>query len=167
MAFVYEVSFRPSDQITNNQPFLAEDMNDLTSHVKGVLLKISGPPLTTEEGSLYMKLPKGMRSLNARDWGLKSNFAKIWDDTIISYDPDAYGASANLKELEITFGYFFTKPQPQLVLEKVLLHEFLHLVVNEPKVMHHGLINKIISHGLKIPGDPNPLGTVGLECGGL
>jgi hypothetical protein len=105
-------------------------------------------------------VPKGLKT----SLGLKSNFAKIWGDTIISYDAEAYGASADLKEFEITFGYFFTKPQPRLTLEKVLMHEFLHLVVDLPKPMHHGKINSIIKHGLKLPGDPNPLGTVGLEC---
>ena len=161
MAFVYEVSFRPSDEITNNQPFLAADMNDLLKSLNTILTKISGPPVITSEGRLYMKKPKG---LNASRDGLKSNFVKIWDDTIIFYDPAAYGASANLKDYFISFGEFFTKPQPQLVLEKVFWHEFLHLIVKLPKPMHHGRINRIIKHGLDLPGDPNPLGTVGLEC---
>ncbi|MEP6847282.1 MAG: hypothetical protein ABI999_00385 [Acidobacteriota bacterium] len=164
MAFVYEVSFRPSDQITSNQPFLAADMNVLLENVNWAMQKVSGPPSVTPEGRLYGRPPKG---LNARRDGLKFDFAKIWEDTIICFDSDEYGASANFKELEITLGEFFTKPQSRLVLEKVLLHEFLHLVVDLPRPLHHGRINQIITHGLKIPGDPNPLGTVGLECGGV
>ena len=161
MAFVYEVSFRPSDQVSTNQPYLAADMNDLLKNLNGVLTKISGPPCVTSEGPLYTKVPKGLKT----SFGLKSKWAQIWDDTIISYDADAYGASARSKDdLEVIFGYFFTKPQPALILEKVFLHEFLHLVVDLPRVMHHGKINHIIQHDLKIPGDPNPLGTVGLEC---
>lgn len=162
MAFLYEQSFLPSAQVAQTQPYLAADMATLLTSLKTVLVKISGPPAVTSEGNLYEKVPRGLNSL--RD-GLKPNYPNIWSDTIISYEADAYGATANLKEFEINFGYFFTKPQPIIVLEKVLLHEFLHLVVNLPKPMHHGRIDHIIRHSLKIPGDPNPLGTVGMECG--
>jgi len=161
MAFVYEESFRPSSEITNNQPFLAKDMNDLLKNVNDSLAKLSGPPFLSSEGPLYQKTPHGLHKGIA---DLKSNFAEIWSDTIISYNKDAYGASADFKEQEIILGYFFTKPQPRLILEKVLIHEFLHLVITLPRPMHHGRINEIIRHNVKLPGDPNPLGTVGLEC---
>jgi len=161
MAFVYDVSFRPSSEITANQPYLADDMNHLHKNIHRIMHKISGAPVVTSEGSLYLKLPTGIK--RKRD-GLKRNYDKIWDETIIYFDPAAYGASAHLKDLYITFGEFFTKPQQPLILEKVLWHEFLHLVIDLPKHMHHGQINHIIKHGLKLPGDPNPLGTVGLEC---
>ena len=162
MAFIYEESFRPSSEITNNKPYLAADMNELLKNVNTVLAKVSGPPCITSYGPLYSKPP---RHLDAKRDGLKSTFKKTWDDTIISYDPSAYGASADFGETEIIFGEFFTKPQPILILEKVLLHEFLHLVVDLPRAMHHGRIDHIIKYGLKLPGDPNPLGTVGYECG--
>lgn len=161
MAFVYDVSFRPSNEISSNQPYLADDMNNLHKSILAIMEKISCPPVITSEGRLYTKLPK---SLSRRRDGLKSNYARIWDDTIIYYDPEAYGASAHLKDYYIIFGEFFTKPQPRLILEKVFWHEFLHLVIDLPKHMHHGRINDIIKNGLKLPGDPNPLGTVGLEC---
>jgi hypothetical protein len=154
MAFVYEESFRSSADIRQNQPFLAKDIDDLLDNVNGALQKLSGPPVITSEGPLYTKPPKGLS-------------AKIWDDTIISYYPDRYGASADYSELEISLGYFFSKPQPRLIMEKVLLHEFLHLVLFSQRVdkrLHHGEINKIIRH--RLPGDPNPLGTVGFDCGG-
>jgi hypothetical protein len=161
MAFLYEESFLPSPEIAQNQPYLADDLNTPLKTVKAALTKISGPPTETSEGPLYQIVPKG---LNAHRDGLKPNFHTIWSDTIISYDADAYGACAKLKDYEIIFGYFFTKPQSVIVIEKVLMHEFLHLVVDLPKAMHHGRINHIIQHGLRLPGDPNPLGTVGLEC---
>ena len=115
----------------------------------------------TSDGSLFSKVPPALVKCHS---GLKSNYKKIWDDTVIYYEPEAYGASSNRKDLFVFFGEFFLKPQPRLVLEKVLWHEFLHLVVDLPKEMHHGKINDIIKHCLKLPGDPNPLGTVGLEC---
>jgi hypothetical protein len=161
MAFVYEESFLPSSEITNGQPYLAADMNELLRNVNSALKKISGPPVVTPEGPLYQRVPKGLKTVH----GLKSNFENIWGDTIISYDPKAYGASADFGETEIIFGEFFTKPQSILILEKVLMHEFLHLVVDLPRPMHHGRIDHIIKYGLKLPGDPNPLGTVGYECG--
>lgn len=164
MAFLYETSFRPSTEVVSGQPFLAKDMDELLNNLRQILQRISGTPVTTDDGSLYQILPLRLRHLFPGRNGIKANYSKIWSDTIISYDADAYGASANLKEAEITFGYFFTKPQTPLVLEKVLMHEFLHLILDLPKVMHHGKINDIIKHLLHLPGDPNPLGTVGLEC---
>ena len=160
MAFVYDSSFEPSGEVSKNQPYLAADMNELHESINKIMTKISGPPVVTSEGRLYTKVPGKLKE----SLGLRSNYKKIWDDTIISYEPDTYGASANIKEYYVMFGYFFTKPQSLSVLEKVLWHEFLHLVVKLPREMHHGKINHIIKYGLGIPGDPNPLGTVGLEC---
>jgi hypothetical protein len=160
MAFVYDTSFRPSADISSNKPYLAADMNELHTHINAILRKYSGPPYITDDGSLYTKVPPVLKA----SLGLKSNFKKIWDDTIVCYDPEAYGASANHTDLVITFGEFFTKPQPRAILEKVFWHEFLHLVIKLPRPMHHGKINHIIRHGIGLYGDPNPLGTVGLEC---
>ena len=161
MAFLYDVSFRPSADIVNNKPFLADDMNYLHKTLQTILQRISGAPVVTSEGRLYTKVPAKLSG--SRD-GLKPRWKNIWEDTIIYYNPDAYGASAHLKDYIVTFGEFFTKPQPEQVLEKVLWHELLHIFVDLPKPMHHGRINRIIRQGLKLPGDPNPLGTVGLEC---
>jgi len=158
MAFLYDVSLNPS---SDTLPGIADDMNSLHKELTAILTKISGHPVVTSEGSLFTKVPPGLKKCHS---GLKSNYAAIWDDTIVYYEPSAYGASANRKDLYVIFGEFFLKPQPRLILEKVLWHEFLHLVVNLPKEMHHGKINNIIEKCLKLPGDPNPLGTVGLEC---
>jgi hypothetical protein len=172
MAFVYEASFRLPDEVAKIQYNLAAEMETLLKNVNGALTKLSGPPCVTPEGPLYTKPPKG---LNAHRDELRPNFASFWDDTIISYDPDADVAFARKvqahnvftkpDELEIILGRFFSKPMPLLTIEKVLLHEFLHLVVNLPKIQHHGQIDEIIRR--RLPGDPNPLGTVNSECGQL
>jgi hypothetical protein len=172
MAFVYETSFRLPDEVAKIQYNLAADLETLLKNVNAALTKLSGPPCMTSEGPLYTKPPKG---LSAHRDNLRSNYASFWEDTIISYDSESNGASArkiqshniSIKpdDLEITLGYFFSKPQPILTLEKVLLHEFLHLVVKVPRVMHHGKIDSIIER--RLPGDPNPLGTVGYDCGGF
>lgn len=158
MAFLYDASLNPA---SGELPGIADDMNEFHKSLTAILVKISGHPFVTDDGSLFAKVPPALVKCHS---GLKSNYKKIWDDTVIYYDPAEYGASANRKDLFVFFGKFFLKPQPRLVLEKVLWHELLHLVVDLPKEMHHGKINSIIKNCLKLPGDPNPLGTVGLEC---
>jgi hypothetical protein len=154
MAFLYEESFVPG---SGDLPGVADDKNALLKRIKQVLLDISGPPVITSVGNLYPKPPRG---LDQRRDQLKANYRKIWDDTIISFEFDKYGATADLKTYEIDIGEFFLKKEiPLLDLKKVVLHEFLHLVVDLPKVMHHGQINHIISKSLGLKGDPNPFGT--------
>lgn len=154
MAFLYETSFVPA---AGDLPGVVDDKNALLERMKLVLLQVSGPPVITSYGNLYPKPPHG---LDQKRDGLKGNYKRVWDDTIICFNWDTYGATADLKSFEITFGEFFLKKEiPVFNLRKVLLHEFLHLVVDLPRAMHHGQINKIISHGLGLKGDPNPFGT--------
>jgi len=153
MAFVYEESFRLSDDLRNIQYNLAKDLDELYKNVNDALRWLSGPPIVTDEGPLYPKPPKGLS-------------AKIWGDTIISYDSGQTGAIAKYPDLEIVLGDTFAKPRPRLLIEKVILHEFLHLVLfsqHVPKPFHHGRIDEIIERML--PGNPNPLGEVGSNCG--
>ena len=153
MAFVYEESFRLSDGMRRDKPNLAKDLDGLYKNVNDALRWLSGPPIITTEGPLYPKPPKGLS-------------AKIWGDTIISYDIDQAGATAKYPDLEIVLGDTFAQPRPRLLIEKVILHEFLHLVLfsqRVPKPFHHGRIDEIIEGML--PGNPNPLGEVGSNCG--
>ena len=161
MAFMYEESFRVSQQVRTDQPYYAADMDYLRKTMIAILDRISGAPVVTSEGRLYTKPP---RNLSTQRDGLKPKWKSIWEDTIIIFDAEEYGATAHLKDYVVTFGSFFTKPQPERIIEKVLWHELLHIYVDLPKQMHHGSINRIITRGLKVPGDPNPLGTVGLAC---
>lgn len=154
MAFLYIESFVPP---SGELPGLVDDKNFLLKRIKLILLDISGPPVITSYGDLYMKPPP---ALNRQRDQLKSNWKKTWEDTIISFDFETYGATANHTSLEINIGEFFLKQEiPLLDLKKVVLHEFLHLVIDLPRPLHHGQINNIIKGGLKLPGDPNPLGT--------
>lgn len=153
MAFVYEESFRLPDDVRQVQYNLAKDLDELYKNVNDALRWLSGPPIVTAEGPLYPKTPKGLN-------------AKIWGDTIISYDAEQTGATAKYPDLEIILGDTFAKPWPRLLIEKVILHEFLHLVLfsqRVPKPFHHGRIDEII-RGI-LPGNPNPLGEVGSNCG--
>ena len=158
MAFLYDVSFRPESGTLGP---IAEDMARLHKHVTMILTKISGHPVVTSEGSLFTKVPPGLKKCRS---DLKRNYAKIWDDTVIYFEPTANGASALLNDYFVFFGQFFLTDQPRLLIEKVLWHEVLHLVVNLPKPMHHGLIDDLIKFRIGLPGEPNPLGTVGWAC---
>jgi hypothetical protein len=154
MAFLYVASFEPG---SGELPGIVDDKVFLEKRIKQVLLQISGQPVITSHGDLYPKPPHG---LNRQRDQLKRNWKQTWEDTIISFDFDTYGATANHKTLEINIGEFFLKQEiPLLDLKKVVLHEFLHLVIDVPRSMHHGQINRIISRGLGLRGDPNPLGT--------
>ena len=153
MAFVYEESFRLSDDVRAIQYNLAKDMDEMYKNVNDALRWLSGPPIVTDEGPLYPKPPKGLS-------------AKIWGDTIISYDSAQSGATAKFKDLEIILGDTFARPWPRLLIEKVIMHEFLHLILfseHVAKPHHHGRIDEFISK--HFPGDPNPLGEVGSNCG--
>ena len=157
MAFLYTKSF----ELEGAAPIMAQEMGQLQDSLAAIMDKVSGPPVITSEGRLYQKVPKRLKRC-ASD--LKSKYEKIWDDTIVFYKPGGYGASADIKDYYVFFGYFFSKPQPRLILEKVWWHELLHVMIDLPKPMHHGRINDLIKYRIGLPGDPNPLGTVGLEC---
>ena len=162
MAFMYDVSFRLSDEVRREQYNFAADMDYLHKTLDTILTRISTAPFIIDEGRLYTKVPKKLESVKGK---LKRDYKKVWEDVIIVYEKEAYGATANHKELVVTFGEFFTKPQPELILEKVLWHEILHLLLADPhRNNHHVTIDKIIRRGIGLPGDPNPLGTVGMAC---
>lgn len=159
MAKLIAETFDPTPELL---PETVKEVGYLRDALKKIMTKLCGPP---RDGSLeYLHPPKNLKA--GRD-GLKKNFAGIWLSTTIIFEWDNYGASARGGTNEIVFGEFFTKtdftqPKPEendLILEKVFLHEFLHLVVDLPKPLHHGQINNIIKKHLRYYGEPNPLGT--------
>ncbi len=157
MAFLYTKSF----ELEGAAPILAQEMNQLQVRLAEIMEEASGPPVITSEGRLYTKVPKLLKKCSS---DLKSTYAKIWDDTIVFYEPTAYGASANIKDYYVFFGEFFSKPQPRLTLKKVFWHELLHVMLDMRKEFHHGKINDLIRFRIGLPGDPNPLGPAGWAC---
>ena len=154
MAFLYIDSFVPG---ASELPGIVDDKNALLKRMKLVMLRISGEPVITSYGYLYPKPPKGLS--RSRDQ-LKANYKKIWEDVIIAFDWDTYGATANTRTYEVNIGEFFLKKEiPELDLQKVVMHEILHIFLDMPRSMHHPQINKIIKHSLGLKGDPNPFGT--------
>jgi hypothetical protein len=145
-------SFTPT---AGTAPFLALDMNVLSKRLQKILKDVTGS--TMSPIGEFTNPPRG---LNASRDRLRMDFANVWKNTTIVYNAPTYGATATHSTNTITFGEFFLKQElPEMHLKKVLLHEFLHLVVDMPRQLHHGQINNIIQFGLRLPGDPNPLGT--------
>ena len=87
---------------------------------------------------------------------LKENWKTTWQMCAVRYDGKEKGASALHGVL--TIGPFFLEKRFQILdLQKVILHEFLHEVLDIGwKEAHHGQINQIIQFNLKWPGPPNP-----------
>ena len=130
----------------------------LCKRLRDILTELCGPP--TQGTSDFPKLPRPPKALNAKRDQLKADYERIWSQTTIIYEKENYGASARHSTNTIIFGEFFLKTEIEiLTLTKVLLHEFLHLVIDMDRALHHGQIDKIIKNHLRYQGDPNPLGT--------
>lgn len=136
-------------------PVTAVDMEHLLGRMKKILKDLTGSVMTPSGD--FLNPPRG---LNARRDMLRMDYPVVWQNTKIVYDGPTSGATATHSTNTITFGEFFTRRElPEMHLKKVLLHEFLHLVVTVPREFHHGQINQIIQFNLRLPGEPNPLGT--------
>ena len=91
---------------------------------------------------------------------LKSNYKTIWQQCTIEYDPKQAGAEVAPGARKMKIGPFFLDPTTTVMdMEKVILHEYLHLVIDissSDTGIQHGQINQIIKYNLKYPGPPNP-----------
>lgn len=92
-----------------------------------------------------------------RDW-LKPDYREIWKQCVIEYDENDPNATAYFKLNKITIGPVFLRPSISILdLEKVLLHEFLHLALSiDDRTAHHSFMEQIIKYHIKYPGDANP-----------
>jgi hypothetical protein len=101
------------------------------------------------------------RRLNAERDMLRENYREIWKEVTIQYSADETGASVNHRTKIISIGGFFLRPSHKVLdIQKVLLHEFLHLAIDmEMREFHHGQIEQIIKYNLGYEGDANPFGT--------
>ena len=106
----------------------------------------------------YLTAPRALRT--ERDM-LRENWRDIWKATAIQYDDNETGASVNHRTNIIKLGAFFLKPDHKAKdIEKVILHEFLHISLDmEMREFHHGQIEQVIKYNLGYPGDANPFGT--------
>lgn len=152
MAHLDVESLTPGPEVP---PLLAKDMVLLLRKLKRVLRDITGSHMLPS-GDFHHP-PKGLRP--SRDH-IRVDYADVWRDTKIVYNRATSGATATHSTNTITLGEFFLREElGDLELKKVVLHEFLHLVVLFPREFHHGQINQIIEFGLRLPPPPNPLGT--------
>jgi hypothetical protein len=135
----------PSDQ--EGQALLAKVQQAL-SHVTGV---------GTHKDGVYTAAP---RNLNPDRDHLRPNYKAVWQLCTIEYDPDEPGAEVPAGTRTLKIGPFLQLPGTSVTdVEKVILHEYLHLVVdigwNEGQAQHPQ-INSIIRDSLKYAGPPNP-----------
>jgi hypothetical protein len=91
---------------------------------------------------------------------LRPDYRIVWGQCTIVYDPEERGAEASAATRTLKIGPFFL-PSSTTVrdMEKVLLHEYLHLVIDigwNSEEAQHGQIYQIIRENLKYPGPPNP-----------
>lgn len=127
---------------------------DLLAKVQKALTNLTGTTMAAK--GVYMTAPI---KLNADRDLLIPTYKVIWQQCTIEYDPDQRGAEMQAGH-RITLGPFWEGTDTTVMdLEKVILHEFLHDVL-DIGVGHgdaeHGQINLIIKYNLKYPGPPNP-----------
>ncbi len=91
---------------------------------------------------------------------LRPDYRSVWQQCTIEYDPNEKGAEVATGIRALKLGHFFEAQTTTVMdVEKVLRHEYLHLVVDigwNAEEAQHGQINQIIKYNLKYPGLPNP-----------
>ncbi len=127
---------------------------ELQSKVRKALTHLCGHGLS-KENVILTAPPK----LNAERDQLRENYRDIWRVVVIEYDENEAGASAWYKTKKIRLGPLFLRPFFKVMdVEKVLLHEFLHLALDvSDEKFHHGFIEQIIKYNIGYPGDANPV----------
>lgn len=133
--------------------YLNQDSQELQDKVRKAIAKLCHHELDKNNEIIsppYRLNPK-------RDW-LKADYREIWKKCVIEYDENDPNATAYYQLNKITIGPVFMRPTiTALDMEKVLLHEFLHLALSiQDRAMHHSFMEQIIKYHLKYPGDANP-----------
>jgi len=132
-----------------------KDGRALLAKVQRALSNLTGIGVPAD--GVYLTAP---RKLDADRDMLKANYRSVWGTCTIQYDPDEKGAEAAPGTHDLTIGPFFlSRGTTVMDMEKVLLHEYLHLVIDiswHATEAEHGQINHIIRDNLRYPGSPNP-----------
>ena len=127
----------------------------LLSKVKKALTNLTG--IGGSKDGVYLTAPTKLDP--ERDL-LRPNYKSIWQQCTIEYDPNEKGAEVATGTRTLKIGPFLeTQGTTVMDVEKIILHEYLHLVVDigwNTEEAQHGQINQIIKYNLKYPGPPNP-----------
>jgi hypothetical protein len=134
-------------------PTDAAENNALRAKVTKALTGLCGHGPSAEN-----KVISAPRNLKAERDLLRGDYREIWKLCSIEYSEDESGASANHRTNQIKLGPVFLRPFFSAKdIEKVILHEFLHLVLAETnRDFHHSLITQIIQFNIGYQGEPNP-----------
>jgi len=124
----------------------------LLSHVKDALTKLTG--IRAGKDGVYLRAPL---KLNADRDELRPDYRIVWQQCTIEYDPEEAGAEVAPDTRTIHVGPFCLDLDVN-DMEKIILHEYLHLVVVGwgSGDSQHPQINLIIRFNLNYPGPPNP-----------
>jgi len=127
----------------------------LLGKVKDALANLTG--IRGGATGVYVGAPTKLD--RARDM-LKPNYRIVWQQCTLEFDPDERGAEATPGTSNLRVGPFFLSGDTSVMdMEKVILHEYLHLVIDigwSATEAEHGQINHIIRDNLSYPGPPNP-----------
>ena len=134
----------------------------LLSNVKQALGTLTGTPgkpavKDRRRAIEYAGAPQKLRT--ERDF-LKSHWKELWKDCVIAFDREEAGASVNMRTGRIALGPFFLKPNFKVAdIEKVILHEFLHIALDiEMRAAHHSMMEQVIIYNLGYSRPANPAG---------
>jgi hypothetical protein len=148
MATLINKSF-PSEREGQN---LLKNVQQALTHLSGV-----GDP----NSGVYLSAPFKLDA--ARD-DLVKDYKTVWGRCTIKFDPEQAGAEM-IDATNMRIGPFFLRGGVTVMdLEKVILHEYLHVALVPSGVSgetgyeyDHTRINQIIRDNLKYPGPPNPV----------
>jgi hypothetical protein len=132
-----------------------KDVQVLLGKVEKALTNLTG--VDGHKSGVYLPAPG---KLDADRDMLRREYQAIWHQCTLEYDPTEPGAEVPAHTRNLKIGPFFL-PQAITVMdmEKVILHEYLHLVIDigwNSLEAQHGQINHIIRDNLHYPGPPNP-----------
>ena len=124
----------------------------LLSHVKEALTNLTG--IRAAKNGVYVGAPT---KLDADRDELRPDYRLVWQQCTVEYDPEEAGAEVPPGTRIMRIGPFCLDLDVK-DLEKIILHEYLHLVIVGwgSGDSQHPQINLIIKFNLNYPGPPNP-----------
>lgn len=123
----------------------------LLGKVKQALKNLTGGP---DRDGGFVKPP---RKLDRDRDVLTEDYASVWRLCTLEYDPNERGASITGRSRIRIGPFFLAKRFTATDMEKVILHEYLHAVIDlEYKAAHHSHMEQIIKYNIGYRGPANP-----------
>jgi hypothetical protein len=158
--------------MTTLKPETFKEIGDVGNRRVQALLKIVRQALTTvafgpfavdDRCVVYHPIRplSKLAQLNEKRDRIQHNYRQIWDSLTLEYDMDQPGAEIFIQDKRMFVGPFMLDYVNPIDLEKVIIHEYLHAVLEvfyQTRGLNtqHDQIDLIIREGLKYKGPPNP-----------